>query len=67
MRVLLADSDKAFVRSILDAWQLPLIVPQAIYSEKDLVAAIKQSPVDMAFIHVRLLSHDGMDVVSFLK
>lgn len=67
MRVLLADSDRAFVQSVVDSWQLPRSTPQAVFSEKDLVAAIKQEPVDLAFINIRLLSHDGMDIVSFLR
>lgn len=67
MQILLADPDAQFVHSVFDSWHLPESVLLPVLTERDLIATIEQKSIDLAFINVQLLLHDGLDIVSFLK
>jgi DNA-binding NtrC family response regulator len=67
MQILLADPDAQFVHSVFDSWHLPESVLLPVLTERELIATIEQKSIDLAFINVQLLLHDGLDIVSFLK
>jgi DNA-binding NtrC family response regulator len=67
MQILLADPDVQFVHSVFDSWHLPESVLLPVLTERELIATIEQKSIDLAFINVQLLLHDGLDIVSFLK
>lgn len=67
MQILLADPDAPFVHSVFDSWHLPESVLLPVLTERELIATIEQKSIDLAFINVQLLLHDGLDIVSFLK
>lgn len=67
MEILLADKDKGFVQSLLESWRLSGSKLHPVSTASGLVSEIEQGTVDLAFIDVNLLFHDGLDIVSFLK
>ena len=67
MQILLADPDAQFVHSVFDSWHLPESDLLPVLTERELIATIEQKSIDLAFINVQLLLHDGLDIVSFLK
>ncbi len=67
MRIVVADPDELFVRSVVRSWSLPQTKLIPLSGTSELVAAIERNEVDLAFIDVTLLWRNEMDVVSFLK
>lgn len=67
MKILLADLDKSFVKTILNSWSLQESELIAVFKEENLIPVIKSTRVDFAFIGVDLLLHNNLDMISYLK
>ena len=67
MNILIADFDRKFVEELQRNWSLNGTNLQVCSDEKTLMALIKKTSIDLAFIEVPFLMLDNMDLISYLK